>query len=155
MWSKFNFSEHGHIAYKIKGNHHCSNMVEIFCPQIPNLPPPPPPPDRRSSKVQIKLFQNMVTLHIKSKGSTKCSNIVANILFRRPLPTPTPLTLGFGSKGRNSTFSELGHVAYQIKENHECSNMAAYFACRSPDPVDGVNRSNFNRSNFNFFRTWS
>ena len=28
-----------------------------------------------------------------------------------------------GSKVQNSTFSEHGHVAYQIKENHECSNM--------------------------------
>ena len=27
-----------------------------------------------------------------------------------------------GSKVQNSTFSEHGHVAYQIKENHECSN---------------------------------
>ena len=29
------------------------------------------------------------------------------------------------SKGQNSTCSEHGHVAYQIKDNHECSNMAA------------------------------
>ena len=28
-----------------------------------------------------------------------------------------------GSKVQNSTFSKHGHVAYQIKENHECSNM--------------------------------
>ena len=28
-----------------------------------------------------------------------------------------------GSKVQNSTFSEHGHVAYQIKENHKCSNM--------------------------------
>ena len=38
---------------------------------------------------------------------------------------PTPLTLGLGSKGQNSTLSENGHVAYQIKGNHECSNMVA------------------------------
>ena len=25
--SKFNFSEHGHVAYKIKGYHECSSMV--------------------------------------------------------------------------------------------------------------------------------
>ena len=40
-----------------------------------------------------------------------------------PIPTPTPLTMG--SKAQNSTFSEHGHVAYQIKDNHECSNMVA------------------------------
>ena len=34
-----------------------------------------------------------------------------------------PRDLGMGSKVQNSTFSEHGHVAYQIKENHECSNM--------------------------------
>ena len=27
------------------------------------------------------------------------------------------------SKGQNSTFSEHGHVAYEIKWNHECSNI--------------------------------
>ena len=30
-----------------------------------------------------------------------------------------------GSKGQNSTFSEHGHVAYQIKGNQVCSNMVA------------------------------
>ena len=38
---------------------------------------------------------------------------------------PPPPTLGIGSVGRNSLFSEHGHVAYQIKENKECSNMVA------------------------------
>ena len=28
-----------------------------------------------------------------------------------------------GSVGQNSPLSEHGHVVYQIKENHECSNM--------------------------------
>ena len=31
-----------------------------------------------------------------------------------------------GSKGKNSTFSEHGHVAYEIKGNDECSNMYAH-----------------------------
>ena len=39
--------------------------------------------------------------------------------------TPSPPTLGVGSKGQNFTFSEHGHVAYQIKGDHECSNMQA------------------------------
>ena len=34
-----------------------------------------------------------------------------------------PLTLGLGSKCQNSTLAEHGHVTYQIKGNHECSNM--------------------------------
>ena len=34
------------------------------------------------------------------------------------------------SEGLNSTFSEHGHIVYQIKWNHECSNMVdfKYFA---------------------------
>ena len=34
-----------------------------------------------------------------------------------------PLTLRMGSVGQNSPLSEHGHVACQIKKNHECSNM--------------------------------
>ena len=52
-----------------------------------------------------------------------------------------------GSKGQNSTFSEHGHVAYQINENHECSNVVANILPTEdplhPDPVDGVTRSKF------------
>ena len=55
--------------------------------------------------------------------------------------------------GVGSTFSEYGHVAYQIKANHEMQQLVSkYFACRPPlpDPGNGVTRSKFN-----FFRTWS
>ena len=34
------FSEHGHIAYKIKGNHECSNMVANILPVAPPSPRP-------------------------------------------------------------------------------------------------------------------
>ena len=44
--------------------------------------------------------------------------MVANILPADPYPSlHPPLTLGVGTKGQNSTFSEHGHVAYQIKWN--------------------------------------
>ena len=83
------FSEHGHLAYQIKGNH-------------------------------------------------ECSSIVANILLADPYkPTPIPLTLslGSGSKGQNSTFSDHGHVSYdEIKENLECSNMVANMMSLPPPP---------------------
>ena len=55
----------------------------------------------------------------------------------------SPTTLGIGSKGQNSTFSEHGHVAYNIKGNLEMQQHSSkYFACRppTPDPGDGVNR---------------
>ena len=47
--------------------------------------------------------------------------MVANILPKDPPNT----TLGMGSVDQNLTFSEHGHVAYQIKENHKCSHMEA------------------------------
>ena len=37
----------------------------------------------------------------------------------------TDLTLGVSSRAQNSTISEYGHVAYQIKGNFESSNMVA------------------------------
>ena len=57
---------------------------------------------------------------------------------------------GWGSLAQNLTFSEYGHVAYQIKENHKCSNMVANILQTPPDPGDGVIRSKYN-----FFRIWS
>ena len=49
--------------------------------------------------------------------------MVPNILHADPLPPPPPPPppgpLDMGSKDQNSTFSEHGHVAYQIKGNHE------------------------------------
>ena len=80
-------SEQCHVAYQIKGNHECSNMIADIFPADPSTPPPPP----KGSTGQIQLFQNMVMLHIKLKGITKCSNMIAKILPADPLP---PLTLG-------------------------------------------------------------
>ena len=39
-----------------------------------------------------------------------------------------------GSKGKNSTFSEQCHVAYQIKGNHECRSMVANILLPDPPP---------------------
>ena len=51
---------------------------------------------------------------------------------RRPLP---PLqTLGTGSVGQNSTFTELVYIACQIKENDEYSNMVANILPAYPAP---------------------
>ena len=45
--------------------------------------------------------------------------MVANVLHADPLPHD------LREWGQNSTFSEHGHVAYQIKGNHKCSNLVA------------------------------
>ena len=70
-------------------------------------------------------------LHIKMDH--ECSNMVVNILPADLIPSPQ----GVGSKGKNSAFSEhlvmTGHVAYQIKWNHECSKMQAHvLSIRTP-----------------------
>ena len=60
------------------------------------------------------------------------------------LQTP-PLTKGMGPEGKNSTFSEHGHVAYQIKENQEYNNMVAnILLADTPDPGDWLCWSKFN-----------
>ena len=49
------------------------------------------------------------------------------------------------NKQNKTTLSEHGHVAYQIKENHECSNMVANILPTDPPPLgmDGVSRSEY------------
>ena len=62
------------------------------------------------------LTEHHLMLHIKLKGITKGSNVVANIL-PADLPNPTPLDPEDGVKRSKFTFLEHGHVAYQIKGN--------------------------------------
>ena len=55
--------------------------------------------------------------------------MVENILPTYPLPQ-NPRD---GTIGQNSTFSEHGHVAFQIKWNHEMQQHGSKcFVCRSP-----------------------
>ena len=86
-----------------------------------------------------------------SPGLRMCENIRVP-----PPPLWAPhLTQGLGSKGQNSTFSEHGHFAYQIKGNHEMQQHSSKYFARRPSPHppttlgDGVKRFKFN-----FFRTW-
>ena len=52
--------------------------------------------------------------------------MVANICSKYFACKPPPrLTSGLGSKCQNETLLELAQVAYQIKGNHECSNMVS------------------------------
>ena len=75
-----------------------------------------------------------VKIHVayQIKGNQECRNMVANIFLA---DRPHPLTRGLGSKGQISTFSEHGHVANQIKWNHEMQQHGSkYFARRSQEP---------------------
>ena len=57
--------------------------------------------------------------------------MVVNVLPADPLPPPPPFT---NPKGQNSTFSEYGHVADQIKGNHKCSYMVPNILPAEPLP---------------------
>ena len=60
------FSEHDHVAYQIKWNHECNNMVA-------NILPVDPLPGPWGQKVEIQIFKNMVMLHIKLKRITNAA----------------------------------------------------------------------------------
>ena len=74
--------------------------------------------------------------------------MVATIMLADPYPPPQPL--GMGSVGQNSTFSEHGHVTYQIKGNHGMQQHGSkYFVHRPlPEPL-------LLGSKFTFFRALS
>ena len=70
----------------------CNYVVVHILPADPLYLPTAPYPQIlvKGPLVKIQLFQNMVMLHIKLKGITKCSIIVANILPAAPLNLPVP-----------------------------------------------------------------
>ena len=136
-------SEHGRVAYQIKENQECRNIVANILP----AEPPSPQTLGMGSVGQNSTFSEHGRVTYPIKKNKECRTMVANNL---PADT-TPLTLGMGSVGQISTFLGYGHVAYQIKENHESSKMVASRPDPThPDPGDGASRSKFN-----FFRTWS
>ena len=92
MWSKgqnSTFSEYGYVAYQIKWNHKCSNLVANILPAAQTQTPP--------LTLRVKglnstfLEQGHVAYQIE--GNHDCSNMVAIFCTQTP-----PLTLGMGSK---------------------------------------------------------
>ena len=69
------------------------------------------------------LWVDLRDVEYQIKGNGACSNMVANIFPVDPTPLPDP---GVGSKGQNATFFEHGHVPFQIKGDHKCSNIQAH-----------------------------
>ena len=101
---KFFFSEYGHVAYQIKADDFCSNMVaNILLTDTPSS-------QWVGSKGQTISFSESSHVAYQIKADDAGSNMGANIL-----PTDTPSTKGVGSKGQTISFSESSHVAYQIK----------------------------------------
>ena len=95
-------------------------MQRLFCPQTPN-------PGDGVSKSEVNFFQNMVMLHIKLK---------TNQVYRYMQSTPPPCDLREWVS--NTTFSEHGHVAYENKENHECSDLVAIILPLTPHRTLGM-----------------
>ena len=60
-------------------------------------------------------------LHIKLKGVERKASWKQMIC-----PDTHPRPLGWGQKVKYSTYSEYGHVAYQIKGDAACSNMVSH-----------------------------
>ena len=86
----------------------------------PTDPPSPPDPGVWVKRFKYDFFRawsycisNLMESRMQQNG---------NKYFARRPPPPPP-TLGVGSKGQNSTFSEYGHVAFQIKGSDEYSSM--------------------------------
>ena len=65
------FSEYGHVAYQIKWNRECSNMVANI---LPHSTPPPNLPGG------VIFFSEHGHVAYQIKGNHVCSNMVANIL---------------------------------------------------------------------------
>ena len=93
--TNFNFSEYGHVAYQIKGNDACSNMVANSVPvhtfSIPEV----------GSKVKT-LFLRVAAIHIKLKGMkhiAPCKHILC------PYTNPQPLGGGGGGQKVKTCFS--------------------------------------------------
>ena len=128
---------------------------------IINLPPPPPPPDPIGGvKGQIFKFPNnsvscqyfFMEISHADRGTINMKHIKRDFRSKACVLTLW-VNLVVGVKRSKFNFSEHGHVAYQIKENRECSNIVANILPADPpypDPGDVVNRSKSN-----FFRTWS
>ena len=76
--SKIKFSEDGHIAYQIQGNHECSNIVANILPADP--PPPPYPPTLGVGSIgQYSTFSEHGHVAYQIKENYKCSNLVSSI----------------------------------------------------------------------------
>ena len=78
--SNSTFSEHGHVAYRIKGNHECSIMVANILP----APPPTPPTLGMGTIGQISTFSEHGYVAYQIKWNHEVSNMVANILLADP-----------------------------------------------------------------------
>ena len=124
MCQNLTFSEHGNVVYQFKENRECPNMVaNILLIRV---------------KVKIIFFTTL----------SCCRGIINAATWQHIFPPP-PHNIPDPQDQKVQILSkEHGHVAYQIKGNRECNNMAANILpvapSSIPDPGDSVLKSNFN-----------
>ena len=106
------FSEHGHVAFHIKWNHECSNMVAIL---LPADPPPPPNPTLWGSKGQNSTFSEHGHVAYQIKGYHDYSNMVANILPATPTHPPPPTLWWLGQNVKIKLLQSLVTLHIQLK----------------------------------------
>ena len=81
----------------------------------------------------------MVVLHIKLKGVTKCSNMVANILLPDPLPPSCPGD--WVNRSKFQLFQNMVMLKMKFNGITKCSNMVADILPgdpHSPTPPAGI-----------------
>ena len=119
-------SEHVHVAYLIKENHECSNMVpNILLADSPTLGMGPIGQNLPFSEHGHIEYQFRGNQKMQEQGSKYLPGDVY----------PLAPTLGMRSVGQTSTFSEHGHVAYQnLRESRMQQRGSNYFARRPPIP---------------------
>ena len=119
------FLEHGHVAYKIKGNHRCSYMLEIILAGNPL-----PSPLTLGSKGQNSIF--IEHYHIKLNrfsNSEMWQQIFCLYTFSLP-----HLTLGVGLKVKIQLIENMVMLHMKLKRIAKAAT-CKYFGCRSPLPV--------------------
>ena len=93
---------------------------------------PHPPDPLGVVKGQIFKFRNnsvrcqyFTEISHADRGTINLKHITRDFRSKTCVRSPG-WTMGVGSKSQNSNFSEHGHVVYQIKSNHKCSNIVAH-----------------------------
>ena len=107
------FSEHGHVACQIKGNH---EMQQQSCKYFPSKPPTHPTTLGDGVKMSNFNFFRTWSCCISNYREPQKWQHGSKIFCPQ---TPFPPTKGFGSKGQNQTFSEHSHAALRLHTPHD------------------------------------
>ena len=136
-----------HVAYQIKGNDACMNMIANSLP----VTPPPPQPLGMGSKAlgQNLTFSEQSHIVYQIKGKDKCSNMLSLIMFLH-----TPLTPGVGLIGQNILLKVVKlHNILKGMEHREPCKAHILFSHTHPTPeVGSIGQNIFSESSHGAYR---